>query len=54
MLRFVTTNEGKVREAREYLGDGIEQLDFDYREIQADELAPSAATVASSSAWISR
>ncbi|SDG00990.1 non-canonical purine NTP pyrophosphatase [Halorientalis regularis] len=44
MLRFVTTNQGKVREAREYLGDGtVEQLDFDYTEIQADDLATVAA-----------
>jgi XTP/dITP diphosphohydrolase len=44
MLRFVTTNAGKVREAREYLGEGtVTQLDFDYPEIQADELAAVAA-----------
>jgi XTP/dITP diphosphohydrolase len=43
MLRFVTTNEGKVREAREYLADEVRQLDFDYREIQADDLAAVAA-----------
>jgi XTP/dITP diphosphohydrolase len=43
MLRFVTTNEGKVREAREYLADEIRQLDFDYREIQAADLATVAA-----------
>ena len=44
MLRFVTTNQGKVREAREYLGaDAVEQLDFDYTEIQADDLATVAA-----------
>jgi XTP/dITP diphosphohydrolase len=44
MLRFVTTNQGKVREAREYLGDGtVEQLDFDYTEIQADDLVTVAA-----------
>ncbi|WP_336000645.1 non-canonical purine NTP pyrophosphatase [Halorientalis halophila] len=44
MLRFVTTNEGKVREAREYLGaDAVEQLNFDYTEIQADDLATVAA-----------
>ncbi len=37
-LRFVTGNEGKVTEAREYF-DGIaevEQTDYDYTEIQAD------------------
>jgi len=43
MLRFVTTNEGKVREAREYLDDGVKQLDFDYPEIQSDDLATVAA-----------
>jgi XTP/dITP diphosphohydrolase len=43
MLRYVTTNRGKVREAREYLGSGVEQLDFDYTEIQAPELGPIAA-----------
>ncbi|MFB6083589.1 MAG: non-canonical purine NTP pyrophosphatase [Halorientalis sp.] len=43
MLRFVTTNQGKVREAREYLGDGVEQFEFDYREVQADDLATVAA-----------
>ncbi|PSQ04676.1 non-canonical purine NTP pyrophosphatase [Halobacteriales archaeon QS_6_71_20] len=43
MLRYVTTNGGKVREAREYLGDEVRQLDFDYTEVQAAELAPIAA-----------
>jgi len=42
MLRYVTTNSGKIREAREYL-DGVEQLDYDYTEIQASELGPVAA-----------
>ncbi|MGQ4554426.1 non-canonical purine NTP pyrophosphatase [Halobellus sp. GM3] len=42
MLRYVTTNDGKVREAREYL-DGVEQLDYDYTEIQAARLGPIAA-----------
>ena len=42
MLRYVTTNSGKVREAREYL-DGVEQLDYDYIEVQASELGPIAA-----------
>ena len=42
MLRYVTTNSGKVREAREYL-DGVEQLDYDYTEVQASELGPIAA-----------
>jgi XTP/dITP diphosphohydrolase len=44
MLRYVTTNAGKVREAETYLADGtVRQLDFDYTEIQADSLAPIAA-----------
>ena len=44
MLRYVTTNPGKVREAERYLSDGsVSQFDFDYTEIQADELGPIAA-----------
>jgi len=44
MLRYVTTNAGKVREAREYLDDGsVSQLDFDYTEIQSPRLEPIAA-----------
>ena len=44
MLRYVTTNPGKVREAERYLPDGsVERLDFDYVEVQADELGPIAA-----------
>ena len=44
MLRYVTTNPGKVREAEQYLSDGsVSRLDFDYIEIQADELGPIAA-----------
>ena len=44
MLRYVTTNPGKVREAESYLADGsVSQLEFDYTEIQAAELAPIAA-----------
>jgi len=44
MLRYVTTNAGKVREAESYLGDGaVTQLDFDYTEVQSDELGPIAA-----------
>jgi XTP/dITP diphosphohydrolase len=44
MLRYVTTNAGKVREARDYLADGaVSQLDFDYTEIQSPELEPIAA-----------
>lgn len=42
MLHYVTTNAGKVREAREYL-DQVTPLDYDYQEIQSDTLAPIAA-----------
>ena len=38
MLKFVTTNEGKLREAREHLPVAVEQFDYDYVEIQADDL----------------
>jgi XTP/dITP diphosphohydrolase len=41
-LRYVTTNEGKLEEAADYLG-GVEQLDYDYTEIQADDLESVAA-----------
>ena len=41
-LRYVTTNEGKVREARDYL-NAVEPLDYDYTEVQADTLEPIAA-----------
>jgi len=46
MLRFATTNAGKLREAREYLAgvvDGLEQFDYDYVEVQSDDLAKIAA-----------
>ena len=43
MLNFVTTNPGKVREATAYLDDEVVQFDFDYPEIQADELGAVAA-----------
>ena len=42
MLTFVTTNPGKVHEAEQYLGS-VEQLDFDYAEVQGDDLGPIAA-----------
>ena len=42
-LRYVTTNEGKVREALEYLDDDVTQLDYDYTEVQADDLETVAA-----------
>ncbi len=38
MIRFVTGNEGKVREAREYLPAEVEQVDYDYAEVQSDDL----------------
>jgi XTP/dITP diphosphohydrolase len=43
MLEYVTTNPGKVREATEYLGDEVSQLEFDYTEIQSPKLGPIAA-----------
>jgi XTP/dITP diphosphohydrolase len=43
MLNFVTTNPGKVREAREYLPGPVEQFEYDYAEIQAPELGTIAA-----------
>ena len=43
MLNFVTTNPGKVREATEYLDDEVVQFDFDYPEVQADDLGTVAA-----------
>ena len=41
MLQYVTTNEGKVREARAYIE--CEPLDYDYTEIQAPDIAAIAA-----------
>jgi len=43
MVTFVTTNAGKVEEAREYLDSPVEQFEFDYPERQADDLATVAA-----------
>lgn len=46
MLRFATTNAGKLHEAREYLADvvgEVTQFDYDYVEIQSDDLAEIAA-----------
>jgi XTP/dITP diphosphohydrolase len=43
MLRFATTNPGKVREARAYLPREVEQLAYDYEEIQSDDLGEIAA-----------
>jgi XTP/dITP diphosphohydrolase len=41
-IRFVTSNEGKVEEAREYLTEPVEQVNYDYTEIQSDDLAEIA------------
>ncbi|WP_436933640.1 non-canonical purine NTP pyrophosphatase [Halovenus marina] len=43
MVTFVTTNPGKVAEAEEYLDEPVEQLDFDYPERQAADIATVAA-----------
>jgi len=43
MLRFVTGNAGKVQEARSYLDEPIEQIEFDYTEIQSHDLEAIAA-----------
>jgi len=50
MLRFVTTNPGKVREARAYLPGEVEQLEYDYAEVQSEDLAEIAARGARESA----
>jgi len=41
MLRYVTTNDGKVREARAYIE--CEPLDYDYTEIQSPNIGTIAA-----------
>jgi len=44
MLYYVTTNPGKVREARQYLGDEtITDYDYDYPELQDDSMEAIAA-----------
>lgn len=43
MVQFVTGNEGKVAEAREYLDQSVEQFDYDYTEIQSADLAEIAS-----------
>lgn len=43
MLYYVTTNSGKVREATDYLGDGVKQLEFDYTEVQSSDIGVIAA-----------
>jgi len=42
VLNYVTTNDGKLREARDYL-DEVEGVDYEYTEVQADGLEPIAA-----------
>jgi len=42
-VTFVTTNPGKVNEAREYLAEPVEQLDFDTPEIQSADMGAIAA-----------
>lgn len=42
MVRFVTSNDGKVREARSYLDRPVERIDYEYTEIQAPDLEPIA------------
>jgi XTP/dITP diphosphohydrolase len=37
-MLFVTSNPGKAREAEEILGSDVEQVDYDYVEIQSDSL----------------
>ena len=44
MLRFVTTNAEKAAEARDRLGETeVVQVDYDYTEVQADDVADIAA-----------
>jgi XTP/dITP diphosphohydrolase len=44
MLHYVTTNPGKLHEAREYLGEAtVEGYDYDYTEIQSESLETIAA-----------
>ncbi|WP_049921618.1 XTP/dITP diphosphatase [Halopiger djelfimassiliensis] len=45
LLRFVTGNEGKAREAEAYLEGitAVNQVEYDYTEIQSDSLADVAA-----------
>jgi len=51
MVRFVTGNQGKVREARSYLDRPVEQVSYDYTEIQAVELE-SIATAGAREAFL--
>ncbi len=42
MVRYVTSNPGKAREAAAYLGTDVETIDYEYLEPQADDLEPVA------------
>lgn len=42
MLQFVTSNAGKAREAHEYLPREVQQVAYDYPEIQSSSLAEIA------------
>ncbi|AGB37942.1 XTP/dITP diphosphatase [Natronococcus occultus] len=45
-VRFVTSNEGKVTEAQDYLEgiDTVEQVEYDYAELQSDSLEEIVVT----------
>ena len=43
MLRYVTSNPGKAKEASAYLGDAVETVAYEYREVQADDITEIAA-----------
>lgn len=43
MVRFVTGNDGKVREARAYLDQPVKQFEYDYVEIQSPALTEIAS-----------
>ena len=43
MLRYVTSNDGKAREAEAYLGESVEAVAYEYLEPQADDIDEIAA-----------
>ena len=43
MLRYATSNEGKAREATKFLGEGVESVDVEYVEVQANDIRDIAA-----------
>lgn len=49
MIRFVTGNENKVTEVSEHLDVPVEQFDYDYVEIQADDITSVARVGAAES-----